>query len=155
MNGKNKIFLDTAPIIYFLEKNETYGLIVSQKIKEVIENEDQIVISALCYGEYLTVPYRNKDVVKEKNFEKFIKDLNIIVYDINVDIMKIAAKLRAKHRGLKMPDAIQLATSKYAKCKEFLTNDARLERIKEVNTIILSWKITKKYNNKNTTQIIT
>lgn len=106
MNGKKKFFLDTAPIIYFLENDKTFGSIVSQKIEAIINDGNLLAISLLCYGEYLTIPYRNSDPIKEKNFYKFIKDLNIIVYDINIDIMKQAAKLRAKYKGLKMPDAI-------------------------------------------------
>lgn len=138
MNGKKKFFLDTAPIIYFLENDKTFGSIVSQKIEEVINAGNLLAISSLCYGEYLTIPYRNNDLIKEKNFYKFIKDLNIIVYDINIDIMKQAAKLRAKYKGLKMPDAIQLATAKYISCKEFVTNDKQLKNVEEVQCVILS-----------------
>ena len=138
MSGKKKFFLDTAPIIYFLESDETFGSIVSQKIEEIINGGNLLVISSLCYGEYLTIPFRNHDSIKEKNFYKFIKDLNIIVYDINIDIMKQAAKFRAKYKGLKMPDAIQLATAKYTGCIEFITNDKQLKAIEEVNSVILA-----------------
>ena len=134
---RERFFLDTAPIIYFLENDETFGSIVLQKIEEIINDGSLLLISSLCYGEYLTIPFRNHDSVKEKNFYKFIKDLDIIVYDINIDIMKQAAKLRAKYKGLKMPDAIQLATAKYIGCIEFITNDKQLKSIEEVNSFII------------------
>lgn len=138
MTGKKKFFLDTAPIIYFLENDKTFGSIVLQKIENIVNNRNLLVISSLCYGEYLTIPFRNNDSAKEKNFYKFIKDLNIIVYDINIDIMKQAAKLRAKYKGLKMPDAIQLATAKCTGCVEFITNDKELKEIAEVSCVVLS-----------------
>jgi predicted nucleic acid-binding protein len=49
--------------------------------------------------------------------------------------MKQAAKLRAKYKGLKMPDAIQLATAKYISCKEFITNDKQLKNVEEMKVL--------------------
>ena len=87
--------------------------------------------------EYLTIPYRDNNQTKINNFEHFIDDLNIQVFEINMDIMKIAAKLRAKYTSIKMPDAIQLATAINTKCDIFLHNDFQLRQIDEIKTVLI------------------
>ena len=137
MSGRKKFFLDTAPIIYFLEGNKERGLYVYHMLEKALNNGDILAMSTLSYGEYLTIPYKNNDVIKERNFYKFIKDLNIIVYDINIEVMKLAAKLRAKYKMLKLPDAIQIATSIQYNCEAFWTNDKKLKHIEEINCIMI------------------
>ena len=48
-----------------------------------------------------------------------------------------AAKIREKYPGVKGMDSIHLATSLYAKCDIFLTNDARLKQVSEVNVVLV------------------
>lgn len=137
MTGINKIFIDTAPIIYFLENHTTYGSKMLNIINTCLDNNIMILMSVLGCGEYLTIPYRDNKQTKINNFEHFIDDLNIQVFEINMDIMKIAAKLRAKYTSIKMPDAIQLATAINTKCDIFLHNDFQLRQIDEIKTVLI------------------
>ena len=137
MSGNRKIFFDTTPLIYFLENSTEFSKSVEQKINECIQTRANIFISVLGCGEYLVVPYREKDKDQEKRFFKFIKDLNIKVTDINLEIMKSAAQLRAKYKFLKTPDAIQIATAIDIGCDEFYTNDVALKKVKEIEVSLI------------------
>ena len=137
MSGNRKIFFDTTPLIYFLENSTVFSQSVEQKINECIQTRTNIFISVLGCGEYLVVPYREKDKEQEKRFFKFIKDLNIKVTDINLEIMKSAAQLRAKYKFLKTPDAIQIATAIDVGCDEFYTNDVGLKKVKEIEVSLI------------------
>jgi predicted nucleic acid-binding protein len=60
----------------------------------------------------------------------------IEIFDLNIEIAKTAAGIRAKY-GLKTPDSIQVATAVYTSADYFLTNDIRLKAVKEIETLIL------------------
>lgn len=47
-----------------------------------------------------------------------------------------AARLRASY-NLRLPDALQVATAVYAGCDAFLTNDRQLQRVQELQVIVL------------------
>ena len=59
------------------------------------------------------------------------------IIEPNRAITKIAAKLRAKYKGLKGMDAIHIATSIYYNCDIFLTNDAQLKQVSEANILLV------------------
>jgi predicted nucleic acid-binding protein len=61
---------------------------------------------------------------------------SIDILDLNIEIAKKAAGLRAKY-GLKTPDSIQVATAVYSSADYFLTNDIRLRAVKEIEILIL------------------
>lgn len=58
---------------------------------------------------------------------------------VNVDwaVMEWAAELRARY-GLSMPDAIHLGTAVAWKANLFVTNDARLKPVAEIEVLLLS-----------------
>jgi len=52
------------------------------------------------------------------------------------DIAEQAAELRAEY-GIKTPDAIQIATGIFGGAAIFLTNDGKLEKVDEIEVIVL------------------
>ncbi len=62
MTEYNKVFLDTASIVYFLDSDVNFGEKTRCILEEILEREKRIVASAISCTEYLTFPYRaNKD----------------------------------------------------------------------------------------------
>ncbi|WP_404987325.1 type II toxin-antitoxin system VapC family toxin [Candidatus Hadarchaeum sp.] len=51
-------------------------------------------------------------------------------------IAERAADLRARY-GLRTPDALQVATALHAGATAFLTNDARLKAVRELEVVLL------------------
>lgn len=62
---------------------------------------------------------------------------SINISELNIDIAKNAAGFRAKY-GLKTPDSIQIATAVYNSAQYFLTNDIRLNAVKEIEILVLN-----------------
>lgn len=58
---------------------------------------------------------------------------------MNIDpkIGQQAASLRVRY-GLKLPDALQIATAIASNCQAFLTNDAQLQRVTELRVLLVS-----------------
>ena len=55
--------------------------------------------------------------------------------EINQEIAKKAAQIRAEYKGFKAMDALQLAAACLSGCDLFLTNDKQLRQFKEMKCI--------------------
>ena len=53
MKGYNKVFLDTAPVIYFLDEDINFAEKVKDIFEEILENEKKMTTSAITCTEYL------------------------------------------------------------------------------------------------------
>jgi predicted nucleic acid-binding protein len=137
LRDKN-IFLDTAPLIYFIEGNSQY----QEKLNQIFDSNDNghfvFITSSITLLEVLVKPLREGQI---KLVEKYVNILTnargIEIFDITKTISIKAAELRAKY-NLRTPDAIQLATAIEFNANYFLTNDIRLKSVVEINSIILS-----------------
>ena len=137
MTGYNKVFVDTAPFIYFLEDAPTFGEKAKAVFSEVLNAEKTLVTSAVTCEEYLVHPYKTGDHESEQAFFDFVEDCNVLVAPITVDIAKKAAELRAKYQAIKGMDALQLAAAIIGGCDLFLTNDRQLRQISEIKCVML------------------
>lgn len=128
----SRVYLDTAPIIYFLEKSPQWYEKIEVFLYKGIQEEFQFVTSVITNIEYLVVPTRNVNVLAINNYWDFLRSLDVQVLQINREIAEVAVKLRAKYAGIKTADAIQLAASLHVNCDIFLSNDKQLLQVKEV-----------------------
>ena len=138
-NFRNKIiFLDTVPLIYFIEGSSPY----QDKLKKVFEDNDKgnftFITSSITLLEVLVKPLRDGQSALANKYKNILtKAAGIEVFDITIDLASKAAELRAKY-NLRTPDAIQLATAIDNKAAFFLTNDLRLKSVSEIDTVMLS-----------------
>ena len=65
MTDYSKVFLDTAPLIYFLDTDINYAEKVENIFSEVLENEKPMITSVITCTEYLTFPYRTGNLEKQ------------------------------------------------------------------------------------------
>ncbi len=132
------IFLDTAPVIYFVEQNPEF----SSKVQEVFERLDDgkltAVVSPITLAECLVLPYKQKKPEIAQIFTELLTNSeSVVFYPIDEVVADKAADLRARY-NLTLTDAFQLAIAIQAECDAFLTNDADLKRVKEISIIVLS-----------------
>ncbi len=133
MTDFKKIFIDTAPIIYYLQNSELYY--ENMKIFWKKYGDCDFATSAITVTEYLTYPYRQKDMELINAFDAFMEDMDIDVRDIDVRIAKKAAQIRAEYKFFKTMDSLQLAAACIMGCDLFLTNDKQLRQFKEIKCI--------------------
>lgn len=133
MSGYKKIFIDTAPIIYYLQKNEMYYS--NMKLFWKRFEDDEYITSAITITEYLTYPYRQNDLSMIHSFYSFVQDMDIQIMNIDEQIAKKAAQIRAEYKFFKTMDALQLATACITGCDLFLTNDKQLKQFTELKCI--------------------
>ena len=133
MTDFRKIFIDTAPIIYYLQNSELYY----NNMKAFWNKYDECdyVTSAITVTEYLTYPYRQNALEMVESFYAFINDMDIRVKEVDVRIAEKAAQIRAEYKFFKTMDSLQLATACIMGCDLFLTNDKQLRQYKEIKCI--------------------
>jgi predicted nucleic acid-binding protein len=129
--------LDTAPLIYFVEENPNYIVLVDSFFTALHRGEFSVVTSAITVAEVLVQPLRSNNVALAQQYRDILLNSNeLTVIDVSPAIAEIAARLRAE-RNLRTPDAIQLATAIDAGAAFFLTNDAGLPAIPELQVLVL------------------
>lgn len=61
MKDFNKVFLDTAPLIYFLSENSDFRPKMTYILSCLTKNNCSLVTSAITCAEYLVHPYRQEN----------------------------------------------------------------------------------------------
>lgn len=133
-----KVFVDTAPFIYFIEKdsnNPQYHEKVKMFFKDGYDNDKKFVSSVITMEEYFVYPYRNKEYSFIDMFDRLVKTTNMEIIEISREIAKKAAQIRAEYKGYKAMDALQLSVACLSGCDLFLTNDKQLKQFKEIKCI--------------------
>ena len=86
MTDFKKIFLDTSPIVYYLENNELYYSNMKKFWKEY-ENCDYVT-SAVTVTEYLTYPYQQNNLKLINVFNAFVDGMDIEIKSITIEELK-------------------------------------------------------------------
>ncbi|MCM1192877.1 MAG: PIN domain-containing protein [Acetatifactor muris] len=137
MTEYKKIFLDTTPVIYFLDADINYAEKVEQIFGDFIKNKCSMITSAITCTEYLTYPYRTGNTEKINVFFEFLSDCNIQIQPVDISIAKKAAQIRARYKDFKTMDCLQLATACLQQCGLFLTNDKQLRQFDELKCMVI------------------
>ena len=132
MTDFKRVFIDTAPIIYFLENSSIYMESMKKFFTRCMKEHIQIVTSTLTIEEYLVSPYSKGKLEYVDNFKRFIEYMKMEVVDIDSSIAEQGAKIRGQYKNFKAMDALQIATSIVKKCDMFFTNDKQLRQEKEL-----------------------
>ena len=135
MTDSKKFFLDTSPIVYYLEKNELYYSKMKRFWK--IYEDCDFITSTVTIAEYLIYPYQQNNLRLINAFYAFADGMDIEIKNIDKAIAEKAAQIRAEYKFFKTMDALQLATACLSGCDLFLTNDKQLKKFKDIDCITM------------------
>lgn len=135
MTEYKKVFLDTTPLIYFLDNDIHFGEKTKQILESILSEGKTIISSVITEMEYMVYPYRTNNPEKIDAFYDFLTDCDIELKQIDSEIARKASQIRAEYKDFKAMDALQLAAAVQTHCDVFLTNDKQLKQFKEVNCI--------------------
>jgi predicted nucleic acid-binding protein len=132
------IFIDTAPIIYYIEANHQFGPLVKELIEHIHVKKLNAYTSAITLTEVLVKPFETGNdnlALKFSTFLRYGSDINLL--EITANIAEAAGRLRGKYPFLRTMDALQLAVALNISADVFITNDINLKKIDEIKTIVL------------------
>ncbi len=133
-----QVFLDTAPVIYFVEKNPEFSSKVQTIFSRLDDGSLTAVVSPITLAECLVIPYKIPNPGIAQTFsDLLVGNENVLFYPIDEMTADKAAVLRARY-GISLTDAFQLAIAIQTGCDAFLTNDADLKRVIEIPVIVIS-----------------
>jgi predicted nucleic acid-binding protein len=122
------VALDSAAVVAFLDADDALHRAADAAIRELI-SEHRFFASAVTFAEVLTGAYlqhHDEDVVRG-----FFDDLVAEILPVEVTTAERAARLRADHKGLRMPDALILAAADgHAEVDVVLTGDAGFRSVR-------------------------
>jgi len=124
----SKVGLDTAPLIYFVEKHPIYLKVVRPVFAAVEIGDIEAITSTITLLEVLVHPLRTNNTSLAKKYKDILlSSAHFTTVEILHEISEKAAELRAKY-AIKAPDALQIAATLVHKADKFLTNDADLKK---------------------------
>ncbi len=138
LEGINRIFLDTAPVIYLIEAHIDFGARSREIFIHMDESGIQGIASPVTLAKCLILPIRLQQPFIQSNFQDLLLGSDgISLVNIDATIGAQAADLRVRY-GFKLPDALQVATALSSNCDAFLTNDRMLARVTELRVLVLA-----------------
>ena len=69
------------------------------------------------------------------SFHRLVDTLGMEIAEVDQEIAKKAAQIRAQYKSFKAMDALQLATACVTGCDLFLTNDKQLKQFAEIKCV--------------------
>jgi predicted nucleic acid-binding protein len=122
--------LDSSIVIGALNRHDALHEAASRAVRAE-RDRHALAISALTYAEILVGPLRAGGRAAAV-VERFADQVRIV--DLSPDIARLAAELRAA-RGLRLPDAVIVATGLRLGADVILTADARWKGIEKVAVV--------------------
>ncbi len=116
--------LDAGVLIGFLDRSDAHHQKAYRALDESLERNDGIVLPASAFAEMLVGPSR-RGPEEVATVRRLIERLAIEVAPLDADVAANAAGLRARHRSLKLPDALVIATAIVVDADLLITTDRK------------------------------
>lgn len=132
-----RLFLDTAPVIYYVERHPRYAAVVDDIFDRFDTGALAAVTSPVTLAECLVVPCRlGQASVRQGFVDLIVHGPSGTFVSLGETVACRAAELRAAY-GVSLTDALQIAAALAASCDAFLTNDTGLKRVRELPILIV------------------
>lgn len=134
----SSIFIDTAPIIYYIEAHPDFGPVAKEVVAAFQSGNLTAYSSVMTLTEVLPKPIESGDEKLARKFADFLKHgKHFTMIEISERIAEAAGKLRGRYPVLKTVDALQIAAALEIGSEAFLTNDVKLKQIIELKVLVL------------------
>jgi predicted nucleic acid-binding protein len=114
--------LDAGVIIGFLDANDAHHTKARVAVADARNRNDRLVLPASAFAEILVGPSR-KSPVAVATVRDLVDRVPIVIEPLDAEIAVAAAALRARHRSLKLPDALVIATAGHLNADHLITTD--------------------------------
>jgi predicted nucleic acid-binding protein len=139
LGDHRRVGLDTLVVIYALERNPRFARPAEAVLRAVLEGRLTAVASTLLVAELLVMPYRQGRLDVADRYVDYLEHYpNLTLVAPGISLCRVAAELRGGREGLKLPDALHLATAIEGGASAFVTNDGGIPSVPGVSRLLLS-----------------
>ncbi len=137
IKNKEVIGMDTNIFIYQFQAHPKYSLLTNQLFLLLERKKVLLNTSFISLIEVLSFPGLKDKKNLSELYETFLlhTDSLKVIYP-NLSITKKTIELRKKYK-FSVPDCLQIASAWDTKSKIFITNDEKLKKVEEVETVLL------------------
>lgn len=122
-----RVALDADLLIAFLDTGDAQHRRAVDELRPLLTAGDELLVGATVYAEVIVRPLQRG---ADATVDGFLDAAGIRLVPTDRAIARQAARLRADHRSLRLPDALSLATA-LANDATLLTLDKKLKRVAE------------------------
>ena len=126
------IFLDSAPIIYFLEDHPKFGPRFHLLFEEHAKGRMRFAVSTITIAEVLAGPLSVGDETLVRRYRGILESWQVVTLD--AEIAESAARVRAAFR-LKIADAVQVASALAINADALVTHDRDFSNVRSLRVI--------------------
>lgn len=137
LQSTKRIYIDTAPFIYFVERHTDYFAKMFRIVGLIESAPLQAFTSVITITEIIVQPLKvgNTDLAQEYH-DVFVSSNQFSLVSVTEDIAITAGAIRARY-SLRTPDAIHVATAIATDCDTILTNDAAMKCVTDLNVVYM------------------
>jgi predicted nucleic acid-binding protein len=114
--------LDAGVLIGFLDGNDAHHDAAHTALRDARDRNDLLVLPASAYAEVLVGPSR-KGSSAVAAVRDLVERVPVQIAPLDAEVAEAAADLRARHRSLKLPDALVIATAATLEADHLVTTD--------------------------------
>ncbi len=128
----SKVLVDTAPFIYLLQDHAEFaprfvGLFEASRAQQL-----HIALSTVTLAEVLVGPFKAGQDALARRYERALRAFEVV--SVSPEIAVQAARLRSRY-GLKLPDAIQLASALDVGATALVTHDRDFAKVRGLRIV--------------------
>lgn len=135
MPSDREIHLDAGIVIGLLNDADAHNPAVREALKKARGKGDRFAISSAAYAETLVLPAIAGAPALKHTKSAIERLCSKDPVPFTSKVAELAASLQAKHTGLRMLDAMIVASAQSAGAKYLLTTDKRLARLTGVRYV--------------------
>jgi len=131
--GGALVLVDSAPIIYTLEAHAIFAARFAPFFKRHADGEIVLAVTTVTVAEVLTGPLKAGEEALAKRYRAVLEAWQVV--DLTCDIAESAARLRGRY-GLKLPDAIQVASALAINADALVTHDRDFAKVRGLRVLV-------------------
>ena len=120
--------LDAGVLIAALDDGDLHYSAAVTAMREAAARSDTFVLPASAYAELLVRPSGQGNAAVTR-VDTALDGMGVTIAPADRSVARRAAHLRARHRSLRLPDALLIATAEELAAEHLVTTDARWARL--------------------------
>jgi predicted nucleic acid-binding protein len=126
------VTIDTAPLIYYFEGHPKFSERYAPLFEAIEAGRNDAVVSTITLAEVLCGPFSTGKETLATRYRRALTDSpGWRTQTVTDEIAELAARFKARYR-LKLPDALQLATTLATGSHALVTHDRDFSRVQDV-----------------------
>ena len=134
------VHLDAGVVIGLLDANDAHHAAAHRAVASAMRDGHRLALAASAFAECLVGPFRRGKASVEV-VRGLIERLPIAIIAFDTETAVAAARIRAQHLGVRLPDALVIATAASGAAEQLITTDRKWPTAKTMKVKLVITRI--------------